>query len=417
LSVSELLAFIALMTYMGIDYKPQLFMYWHEFFGSPFVVSIMSRSRFKDILSCFCITKPVSDDVINDPAHHVQSTIDTLNNRLRKHFHAQQNLVFDESMIAFKGKAKIKQYLPMKPHKWGFKMWSLCSGGYLLRFGLYEGKSDNESEHGSTYDLVISFMEGFSGKNHILFIDSYFTSPALLSALAQMNIATCGSVRINRKGLPPKSQLPSKQLDKMKRGEILHFQTTTMCLAILKDQNIIKVLYNHISPTSPDVTLPRWGDDGQKYDLTCPRAISDYYYGARQVDVVDQLHYSYLLGRKSKRTFSRIAWWLIDMCIINAFRLYQLDQPLVKQLDFRISLMRELVAEWLKGKAAESNTPEPDRELPLACVHFSESKQKERDCNYCSDRGEKRVQTCYFCAACQKHLCLGTCFAKFHAKK
>jgi hypothetical protein len=79
------------------------------------------------------------------------------------------------------------------------------------------------------------------------------------------------------------------------------------------------LLYNHCSP-SEAASLERWNDSGHKVHIGCPRAIRDYFYGARSVDVLSQLHYAYLPGRKARRSWPRLAWWLLDMCVINAFK-------------------------------------------------------------------------------------------------
>ena len=42
-------------------------------------------------------------------------------------------------MITFKGPFSMRQFLKMKPIKWGFKCWLTCenSNGYLYEFDLY----------------------------------------------------------------------------------------------------------------------------------------------------------------------------------------------------------------------------------------------------------------------------------------
>lgn len=45
-------------------------------------------------------------------------------------------------MIKFKGKISIKQYMAMKPNKWGYKVWvRMDSFGYVSQFEIYTGKS------------------------------------------------------------------------------------------------------------------------------------------------------------------------------------------------------------------------------------------------------------------------------------
>ena len=47
-----------------------------------------------------------------------------------------------EAMVAFKGTSTLKQYMAMKPVKWGFKVWMLADAntGYVSEFEVYTGK-------------------------------------------------------------------------------------------------------------------------------------------------------------------------------------------------------------------------------------------------------------------------------------
>ena len=53
----------------------------------------------------------------------------------------------DEAMIAFMGRSTMKQYLPKKPVKRGFKMWVRADAvsGYVSEFDVYTGKVAGES--------------------------------------------------------------------------------------------------------------------------------------------------------------------------------------------------------------------------------------------------------------------------------
>lgn len=45
-------------------------------------------------------------------------------------------------MVAFTGRSTMKQYMPLKPIKRGFKVWAMTDSatGYLLSFDVYTGK-------------------------------------------------------------------------------------------------------------------------------------------------------------------------------------------------------------------------------------------------------------------------------------
>ena len=55
---------------------------------------------------------------------------------LAESYDPSQNISINESMVCFKGRSTIKQYLPMKPIKRSFKLWcSSCSScEYRLEF-------------------------------------------------------------------------------------------------------------------------------------------------------------------------------------------------------------------------------------------------------------------------------------------
>ncbi|XP_015373375.1 PREDICTED: piggyBac transposable element-derived protein 4-like [Diuraphis noxia] len=72
-----------------------------------------------------------------------------------------KHLSIDESVIAFKGRSGMKQYMPMKPIKRGFKVWALAdsASGYLINFEIYTGKnSNNLTEFGLGEHLVESLV-------------------------------------------------------------------------------------------------------------------------------------------------------------------------------------------------------------------------------------------------------------------
>lgn len=54
----------------------------------------------------------------------------------------EENLCIDEQIIPFKGKNRLKQYMPKKPNKWGFKVFARCgTSGLTYDFTFYAGKN------------------------------------------------------------------------------------------------------------------------------------------------------------------------------------------------------------------------------------------------------------------------------------
>ena len=409
-TAQELYAFIGVHIYMGIDRLPSTEMYWNENYRHEFIVALFSRDRFKELLRYFRIVPAPVADAARNPIPHVRALAEKLNHSFAAHYIPTEHLALDEAMCAWKGRSPIKQYIPSKPHKWGYKIYCLASETYLLHFEVYEGKEEDPSESGATYDTVVRMIQPYQNQQLILFTDNWFTSPALLNALQERGIRLCGSVRSNRKGLP---KIDPKAIKSLRQGEWIQRQQGEMTFAVWKDQKLMKLLYNHESPLSV-ASLQRWSDSGERISIRCPKAIHDYFYHARSVDVVNQLHYNYLIGRKSRRCWPRLAWWLLDMCIINAFKLWSMTQRQPSQLEFREKLMNELVKQLPAEQRPRKHGGHPPPPNSLAKIHSSELSTEKRDCKRCSQRPENRIQTHYICSSCQVHLCLGECFRAYH---
>ncbi len=89
----------------------------------------MSRNRWETIKLNLHFQD--NNEVNNDKFFQVRPMLD----HLRKEFQnilMQQNICIDEQTIPFKRRHKLKQYLPMKPKKWGFKIFVLADSGGLI---------------------------------------------------------------------------------------------------------------------------------------------------------------------------------------------------------------------------------------------------------------------------------------------
>ena len=67
----------------------------------------------------------------------------------------------------------MKQYLPMKPVKHGFKVWAMADAlnGYLYDFNVYTGAT-GERETALGEKVVLTLSEPLKGKHHQLFFDN-----------------------------------------------------------------------------------------------------------------------------------------------------------------------------------------------------------------------------------------------------
>ena len=70
----------------------------------------------------------------------------------------------------------MKQYMPAKPTKWGFKVWTLADAhnGYVCAFQPYTGRRENPSKDSLGYDVVMTLTEPFLYLRHHLYFDNFF---------------------------------------------------------------------------------------------------------------------------------------------------------------------------------------------------------------------------------------------------
>ena len=103
------------------------------------------------------------------------------------------------------------QYLPKKPTKWGIKVWVLSEAktGYVLSFQVYTGSENGKDKKGVARRVVLDLLNGCQGKNHLLYVDNFYTSAKLLLDLLKIGVYCTGTVCTNRKYFP-KELVPLK---------------------------------------------------------------------------------------------------------------------------------------------------------------------------------------------------------------
>ena len=80
---------------------------------------------------------------------------------------------------------------------------------------------------GVTHGVVLKLIEWLENRGHHVYMDNYYTSPTLFTSLLQLGVGACGTVRINRRGMP-------KELTaaKLKKGEMTSSEVQKGILAL-----------------------------------------------------------------------------------------------------------------------------------------------------------------------------------------
>ncbi|XP_043462009.1 piggyBac transposable element-derived protein 4-like [Leptopilina heterotoma] len=258
-------------------------------------------------------------------------------------------------MIKFKGRLSLKQYMPMKPIKRGFKVWCLPDSqtSYILNFEIYTGKSSDSQKSEETLGerVVTNLTKELHNSRSLVAFDNFFTSLNLMTRLLEKKIFSVGTVRVNRKGLPD----IMKNKSKLQRGESeIRYMG---CVQAIKwmDAKIVTLLSTaHNSETS---SVKRTLKNGSRIDVQCPGAIETYNRIMGGVDRFDQKKQVYSISRRSSKWWHRIFYFCIDLAIVNSLTLYQLHYKRVEdQLTFRLNLANQLIAKFSATKGQASTT-------------------------------------------------------------
>lgn len=427
-NIEEIKVFLGINLLMGIKRLPSYRDYWStdEDLNDPYISKLMPVNRFSWLLSHIHLNDnsqlPRRDDPNYDKIFKIRPFITAVKENFQKHYNLQHNIAIDESMVKFKGRSSLKQYMPRKPIKRGYKIWTLAdSEAYLYDFDLYTGKSNDYVEHALGEKVVLRLTENLQKKNHNLYFDNYFNSYILQHKLKENGINACGTVQANRKHLPK-----MKDDRNMKQGEY-DFQVSNdgISLAKWKDKRSVHLLSNFHDPKET-ASVKRKQKDGTLLDVPCPSALIDYNKNMNFVDRFDQMKSTYELDRKSKKWWMRIFFHFLDCCVVNAFTLYKckgLSTLTLKNFRRRVIdglLVNKLVELKAKTKTGAEVPAKKPRKVSDEIRHTSSSHQPVRStrrrCARCSTRNQQ-VRTEWSCSVCAVPLCLSknkTCFQEFH---
>ncbi|KAF2893557.1 hypothetical protein ILUMI_12617, partial [Ignelater luminosus] len=103
------------------------------------------------------------EDESHDRLHKIRPVISYLLNRFQM-VPYEACLSVDEQMCDTKAKNYMRQYMPAKPHKWGYKLFVLSGiSGYSYNFEVYTGQenkiNNNEKDLGACANVVVRLGE------------------------------------------------------------------------------------------------------------------------------------------------------------------------------------------------------------------------------------------------------------------
>ena len=407
---AEVWLFISVHIFMGIVRLPYIHQYWEGQWRQQYVVDAFSRDRFKALLSYFHVAEPTPAGVKPTVVDKIKPLYDHCLATFPECFTPPEVICLDETMVKYKGPSPITTVIRNKPIPIGYKLYTIGSSGYLLYFRLYFGKGGYMVKQGVLHHTVVDMVQRWAGSNRILFTDNLYTSPTLCRHLLTIGLRSCGTFRPNRKGLPAALKDTVKTLG---QGEVKGWQSGQLGCMAWCDKGPVLMLSTH-HRVDDMVAVQQDRGPSQPPVVLKPQVVLDYNVGKCGVDTVDQLRASYCIQRKSMKNWPSLAWWLIDICVVNSYTLWRLDTKAhITQLDFRKALLKQIPAAYPPPCSPTHLTPPPPL-FTTADSHWPRRMAKRRECRHCSQGRMRRVRTGFTCEACGVFLCVDSCFKAYH---
>ena len=107
--------------------------------------------------------------------------LDHLRHAFQSEYVPHKQVTVDESMVPFKGRLSLKQYMKDKPVKFGIKIWVLADTvtSYCYNFDVYVGKNAEvvNENLGLASKEVIALTKIIEMKGYEIYTDNFYTSP------------------------------------------------------------------------------------------------------------------------------------------------------------------------------------------------------------------------------------------------
>lgn len=229
----------------------------------------------------------------------------------------EECLALDEQMCSTKARHYLKQYMPNKPHKWGYKFFVLSGvSGYAYDMEIYTGQENDPSKRkagepdlGATGNVVVRLSRHIpKNARYKLYFDNYYTSPKIMVHLAEQGILSLGTVRRNR---VKDCKLPTEQeLKKAERGttaeSVARIDGIDVTAVVWKDNKAVTLLSTFVG-SEPKQSVQRYDRRLKtKIDVECPNIVLQYNQHMGGVDMLDGLMGRYKITMHSRKWYFRL---------------------------------------------------------------------------------------------------------------
>jgi len=300
ITITDIKRFLGVCIFSSVVQVPNLRLLWNPVIGNEVVIDALSINDFERIRRFLHFNDNEKMIPYKEDGHDRLYKVRPVMNRLLCNFQKvplEESLSVDEQLCATKTASFLKQYLPDKPHKWGYKFFVLCGvSGFAYNFELYTGNEDicllGEPDLGASSNVVVRLARIVPDfHHHKLYFDNYYTSMPLLSFLEGKFIHSLGTVKFCR--LLEKEDLKNAIFDVLsnrkpklgemkhnKRGDYIEYVTELEGHPIVfiawKDNKVVSMILSFCS-NLPVTKIERFcKKERKRIEVNCPAIVKVY---------------------------------------------------------------------------------------------------------------------------------------------
>lgn len=311
---TEMRSFVGLLLLAGMlrsGHQNLTDLWARDGFGIEAFYTTMSLKRF-----CFLLQSIRFDSLFDRPRRReldkfaaFREVFELFVTNCKQNYTTSSCTTIDEQLVAFRGRCSFRQFMKNKPAKYGIKIFTLTDAKmfYVKDMEVYVGTQPANSPYlqsNKPHDIVIRLASQIEGTGRNITGDNWFSSIPLARELLQKKITYVGTLKKNKKELPP--ELVSKQTEEHK--SIFAFQTdmTVVSYAPKRNRNVVMISTMH--------------HDGQiiEENANKPEIILFYNKTKSGVDVVDEKAGTYSTSRRCRRWPLVLFFRCLDIGGINA---------------------------------------------------------------------------------------------------
>lgn len=340
-TVEEMRCVFGVLLWSGFVRRPRRGMYWEISDADQNLVrDAIRRDRFELIFSYLHFADNSHLDQ-KDKFSKLRPLIKQMNKNFLLYAPLEEYYCFDKSMCEC---FDSDQFLNGKPLRIGYKIWcGTTTQGYLVWFEPYQEEStmeaDKDLDLGLGGNLVMNFADVLLERGqypyHLCF-DSFFTSVKLVSALKKKGVRATGSIRENRTEKCP--LMNAEHMKKMKRGyfDFRVEENDEIILCRWHGDNIISLCSNAVG-IEPVSEISCFADGEEIPQVHQPCIVKLYEECRKGVAKMDQTISKYRVRLRSKKWYSILVSYMIDVAMNNAWQLHRVCNPdsSLDLLDFR----------------------------------------------------------------------------------